>query len=127
MTWRPLMKTTNEAMTYLRGQHTSGSTRWGGKCLQLQRTARGLGAVYPSAISAAHATPKEFRVYDPDKVKRGMVAYWDDPNDSNPYGHITGVAGRDDDNELLHWTNDAAGYGRVSLVHHSFFPNYWGD
>ena len=57
-----------------------------------------------------------------------MVAFWDDPNDSNPYGHITAVAGRDaKTGELLHWTNDAAGAGRVSLVRHSFFPQYWGD
>lgn len=120
------MKTTDEAMAYLRGQHTSGSHAWGGMCLALQRTARDIAPMYPSAISAAHATPEEFRVYKLENVKRGMIAYWDDPNDSNPFGHITGVAGRDDD-ELLHWTNDAAGYGTVSLVHHSFFPNYWGD
>lgn len=121
-------KTTEETMAFLKGQATSGSTAWQAKCLQLQRTARGLPAVYPSALAAAEATPKDRRVTAQSAVVRGMVAFWDDPNDSNPYGHITAVAGRDPKTgELLHWTNDAAGPGRVSLVRHSFFPQYWGD
>ena len=121
-------RSTPETMSYLRGQASSGSTAWQGLCLRLQRTARGLPGVYPSAIAAAEATPRDRRVILQSKVVRGMVAYWDDPNDSNPYGHITAVAGRDPNTgELLHWTNDAAGPGRVSLVRHSFFPQYWGD
>lgn len=114
-------------MAYLRGQAQTGSTRWRGLCLALQRTARGIGPMFPSAISAAHATPQEFRVYDRSKVKRGMVAYFDDPNDSNPYGHIVGVSGWTKNEYLLDWTNDASGPGRVSLVRDTFFPNYWGD
>jgi hypothetical protein len=121
------MRDTDETLSYLRSQHTSGSTAWRALCLKLQRVARGLPAAYPSALSAQHATPREHRVYDLGDVKQGMVAYFDDPDDSNPYGHITCVAGRTKDGELLHWTNDAAGPGRVSLVRHSFFARYWGD
>jgi len=83
--------------------------------------------MYPSAISAQHATPREHRVYDLDKVTRGMVAYFDDINDSNPYGHIVTVAGRNKNGELLVWSNDVAGAGKVAKVRASFFPNYWGD
>jgi len=121
------MRTTDETMAFFRGEAASGTTKWRGLCLMLQRIARDIGPMFPSAISSAHATPEEFRVYDLGDVKRGMVAYFDDPNDSNPYGHIVGVAGRNKDGELLTWTNDAAGPGKVSLVRASFFPNYWGD
>lgn len=121
------MNNTTESMTYLRGQASSGSIAWQGLCLKLQRVARGLPAVYPSALSAQQATPQDNRYASLPNIRRGMICYFDDPNDSNPYGHITGVAGRANDGELLHWSNDAAGPGRVSLVRHSFFERYWGD
>lgn len=122
------MRDTAETMAFLRGQAKSGSTSWGNLCLKLQRMARGLPAVYPSALAAQEATPKDKRIRELSKIKRGMVCYFDDPNDSNPYGHITAVAGVDKQTgELLHWTNDAKGYGTVALVRHSFFQTYWGD
>jgi len=121
------MRNTTDTLAWLKKQHTSGSSSWRALCLSLARQARGLPGVYPSALAAQHATPREHRVYDLDKVKRGMVAYFDDPSDGNPYGHITTVIGRNKAGELLHWTNDASGPGRVSVVRHSFFPNYWGD
>lgn len=121
------MRDTKDTMAFLRKQRTTNSTSWKGLCLALQRTARGLQPVYPSALSAQNATPSQHRYYDLKDVRRGMVAFFDDPSDSNPYGHITGVAGRAEDGELLHWTNDASGPGRVSLVRHSFFEKYWGD
>jgi len=83
--------------------------------------------MFPSAFSAMQATPGDHRFSSLPNVRRGMVAYWDDPNDSNPFGHITAVAGRAKDGELLHWTNDAVALGRVSLVRHSFFKQFWGD
>lgn len=122
------MKTTPETMAFLRGQAQSRSSAWGGLCLKLQRTARGLPALFPSALASAQGTPSSHRVHSLPNVQRGMVAYFDDPNDSNAFGHITAVAGRSHTTgELLHWTNDAAGHGRVSLVRHSFFEQFWGD
>lgn len=121
------MRNTKDTMSYLRHQASSGTTAWEGKCLVLTRSARGIPPVYPSALAAQEATPFLHRVHNLPAVRRGMVAYWDDPNDSNPFGHITTVAGRNKAGELLHWTNDASGPGRVSLVRHSFFKQYWGD
>lgn len=120
---------TRETMEWLRGQHASGTRAWGSKCLQLQRTARNLPAVYPSALAAAHATPEADRVYDVNQLRRGMVVYFDDPHDGNPYAHVTSVAGRTrrDRSIILEWTNDAKNYGAVDLVRHTFFPAYWGD
>lgn len=121
------MRSVDEAIAYHAQERAEGSREWYQKCLVLARTARDLPARYPSALAAQEATPVEDRIYDVRDVKRGMVAYWDDPNDSNPWGHITTVHGRNKDNELLHWTNDASGRGAVSLVQHSFFPQHWGD
>ena len=123
---------TKQAMSFLRRQATSNSTAWRALCLSLQRQARGLPGVYPSALAAQHATPQSERVEAVKNLKRGMVIYFDDPNDSNPYGHIAGVAGfragkaKTLDN-LLVWSNDARVSGGVSLVAASFFPNNWGD
>jgi hypothetical protein len=68
-----------------------------GMCLRICRTARDIGPVYPSAVVAQNATPAAHRVYGVADVRRGMVVYYDDPNDSNPYGHIVTVVGRDRD------------------------------
>lgn len=122
-----MTKSTKETLDFLRHENQRGATNWGALCLKLQRTARGIPAMFPTALAAANGTPRDHRFYELDQVTRGMVAYFDDPRDSNPYGHITCVAGRDEDGELLHWTNDASGRGRVSLVRHSFFRQYWGD
>lgn len=118
---------TQETIAFLRQQHTSGSTAWQGLCLKLTRMARGLPAVYPSALAAQLATPEEDRIYDPSKVTSGMVLYFDDPNDSNPFGHICTAHGRNKVDRLITWTNDAKGPGRVDAVFDSFFPKYWGD
>lgn len=122
------MRNVEDTIAFLRQQHTSGSTAWYQLCQSLARQARGLPAVYPSALASQEATPREHRYYDLDKVKRGMVMYFDDPNDSNPYGHIvTAATTLRDDGSILTWTNDARGRGRVDLVRHTFFPQYWGD
>lgn len=123
---------TKDAMAFLRRQHTSNSSAWNALCLSLQRQARGLPGVYPSALAAQQATPRSERVERVDNLRRGMVAYFDDPGDSNPYGHIVGVAGfrpkapKTLDN-LLVWSNDAKSAGQVDLVAASFFPSHWGD
>lgn len=118
------MRTTPETMAFLRGQAQSDSHAWGGLCLKLQRTARGIDAMFPTAISAQHGTPSANR-FKLSEAKRGMVGYF---VGQNPAGHITAVAGRDKNTgELLHWTNDAPSLGQVSMVRHSFFKQFWGD
>lgn len=125
-------RTGQEAMVYLRKQVTSNTTAWKGQCLKLQRTARGIPALYPSALSAAHATPKAERVVHPFDLKRGMVAYSDDPNDGNPYGHIYAIAGWDgapkkDCTNLLTYSNDVRAGNKVGLVPITFYRRSWGD
>lgn len=152
MTGQPAPHTRREQFQFLRDAH-HGPLVWKGLCLSLARQAPGLPAVYPSALAAAHATPEADRVYRVRDLRRGMVAYFDNPTDSNPYAHIVTVAGWEgcplcfngkaaDDLEhedphhtgqladLLVWTNDAARTGGVDLVHASFFPGTslgWGD
>jgi len=120
-------RSTLETNTWLRAQDRSNTSAWRGLCLKLCRSARNIGSMYPSAVSAQHATPAKYRVHDLKDVKRGMVAYFDDPNDSNPYGHIVTVQGRNKAGQLMCWTNDVAGPGMVSLTPMSFFPAHWGD
>lgn len=121
-----------EARAFLLRQHQIGATNWRGLCLSLQRQARGLPAVYPSAISAAMATPESERVHKVRDLRAGMVAYSDDPNDSNRYGHIYFIIGwknpknRSDASTCLTWTNDRRP-GRVDVVPLTFFKNSWGD
>lgn len=117
---------------FLRDAH-DGPPVWRGYCLRLARMAPRLPAVHPSAVAAQQATPRRNRVHDIQDLRRGMVAYFDDPNDSNPYGHIVTVAGwvnqepTDSLDDLLCWSNDAARTGGVDLVRASFFPAAWGD
>lgn len=121
-------RNTEQTIEWLRGQVESKSTAWKGYCLKLCREARGLPAVYPSALAAAQATPREDRVFNKRDLRRGMVAYFDDPNDGNPYGHIVTIAGRKrGTDEIVCFSNDVKGPGLVSRTNIVFFPRYWGD
>lgn len=126
--------TGNEAAQFLRHQHAIGSLAWRAKCLMLQREARKIPALYPSALSAALATPKSERITHISGLRRGMVAFSDDPNDSNPFGHVYFIAGRrggdkSDPNNVLVWSNDVVPGrpGAVGLVTLHFFKVNWGD
>lgn len=121
------MKTTEQAAEFLKYQHDTESTDWRALCLKLQRMARGLPAVYPSALAAAEATPESERVYALQDLRRGMVAYSDDPNDGNPYGHIYFIIGRDHMDRLLTWSNDVRVPGGVDVVPIQFYSRHWGD
>lgn len=103
-----------------------------GRCLQICRTARDLPAVYPSALSAQEATPEAFRVYDVADVRQGMVGFFDDPNDSNPFGHIVTWVGRVKGEDrsslssLLGRTNSVVS-GKIVVVRGDYFEKHWGD
>lgn len=123
---KPAPKTTDEAAKFLRAQHDQ-KRNWHRLCLKLQRTARGIPAAAPTALSASLLTPESERIKKISDLRRGMVAYCDDPKDSNPAGHIFFIAGRSKDGTILTWTNDAAGPGVVSVVPISFYRTNWGD
>ncbi len=121
------MRDTRETLTFLEHERQSGSTAWKAKCLMLARKARDIEAMFPSALAAQLATPMQHRITDPGKIRQGMIAFYDDPNDSNPFGHITSVAGRDQFKDRLEYTNDAFVVGGVSVVTDDFFEREWGD
>jgi len=122
------------ANAFCRKQHTTGAD-WHRKCLQLAREARRLPAVYPTALAAANATPKTERIYEVSRFRRGMVLYYDDPNDSNAAAHVATMAGWKNNkitgrlSDTLVWSPDVipGKEGAVGLVAGDYFPRYWGD
>lgn len=121
-----------EQFQFLRDAH-DGPPVWGALCLSLARQAPQLPPVYPSARAAADAVPVSQRITRVGALRRGMVAFFGSPTDSNPYDHVVTVAGwatpdpTDSLDDLLVWTNDALRPGGVDLVRASFFPEHWGD
>ncbi len=128
-TLTPIKVATNngeEAGNFLRSQHNINSLNWYRMCLALQRTARGIPAVYPSAYTAMEATPESERIYKPADLRMGMIAYSDDPYDSNDAGHVYYIIGRND-NGILTWSNDVKRMGGVDIVYLDFYKTHWGD
>lgn len=103
-----------------------------GQCLRVCRTARAIGAVYPSAKAAQDATPEKYRVKKIRDLRRGMVLYFDDPNDSNKFGHIVTMIGRvkgfdwDSLDDVLVETNSVKS-GELVVVRATYFKEHWGD
>ncbi len=125
-------RTGAQAQEFLRKQVTSNTTKWKGLCLRLQREARGIPALYPSALSAAMSTPKSERVLSAFDLRKGMVAYSDDPNDGNPYGHIYFISGWDgkpkrDMSNLYTISNDVRDGNKCGVVPITFYRKSWGD
>jgi len=115
-----------QAIEFCREQDRTNTTRWYRMCQMLQRQARGLPAVYPTAASAQAATPASERV-GLTGLKPGMVAF---TKGSNPAGHIV-LVDRWTSNvkrpeNLLVWSNDMAADGKgVALVPLSRILNGW--
>lgn len=103
-----------------------------GMCLKICRTARNIPAKYLSAKEAQDATPEAFRVYSIRDMRRGMIAYFDDPNDSNRFGHIATMIGRKRGEDpfsldsLLFETNSVKA-DELVVVRGSYFVENWGD
>lgn len=127
-------RTTAEALKWLESHTTAPALGYNpdGMCLKITRQARGIGAMYPSARAAQDATPAKHRITDLRKIRPGMVMYFDDPRDGNPYGHIVTVASTKDGKpatslgDISVWTNSVVS-GRLSLVSADYFPRGWGD
>jgi hypothetical protein len=103
-----------------------------GMCMKICRTARNIGPGAASALVSQNMTPPEFRVHQINKIKRGMVGYFDDPNDSNPFGHIVTFVARIKDadpdslSSLLVRTNSVVS-NKLVVVRADFFGKHWGD
>lgn len=126
-------RTTDEALAWYE-THTGTATLGfnpDGMCLKICRTARNLPGVYASAVEAQRATPAKHRITDLTGVRPGMVMYFDDPRDGNPFGHIVTVAsvkagGAKTLSDIAVWTNSVS-KGRVVKVTADHFPQHWGD
>lgn len=114
-------RNSDEAAQFLLSEHKQGDTGWYRECLILQRTARGIPAVFPSAYAAAVGTPESERVYLEDHFRRGMVGF---SKGTDSAGHIFYIAGRDHNGTVMAWTNDKR-HGMVDLVPMSFFEDVW--
>lgn len=118
---------TDATILWLRNDRHSGSRSWKGKCQMRVRMGRNLPAVFPSAFAAMVGTPMSDRVFDLDKITRGMQGFADDPNDSNAFGHTFTFVGRSPSGTLLVDTNDALIVGGGSVVAYDWFGPHWGD
>ena len=101
------MRTPEQALAYLRKQHSSGSTSWSNRCEMLCRSAYGLEPHFTSAENHFEAIPPRYR-HGHQRPRRGDLVLFS--NDG--YGHIVianGVGWQG-------WSNDYGGRGRVSLV-----------
>lgn len=125
-------RSTVKALEWYAGHQTTAQIGFNpnGMCLKVCRTARNIGSMYPSALAAQLATPKSKRVTELNKIQRGMVMYFDDPKDSNPYGHIVTVQSRATTvrnlDDIVVWTNSVKS-GALVKVKASYFPVHWGD
>lgn len=103
-----------------------------GMCLKICRTARNIASMWPSALSAQIHTPFKYRVNKVANIKKGMIGFFDDPHDSNPFGHVVTFVGRvpDADPNSLHdliAESNSVVSGKVVKVRADFFPTHWGD
>lgn len=103
-----------------------------GMCLKIQRIARGIPPRYLTARDAMLATPSEYRRTSVRELRRGMVAYYADPRDSNKADHIAGVIGRvkgfnpDLLEDVLMMTNSVK-QNELVIVRGTYFEEHWGD
>ena len=103
-----------------------------GMCLKVCRTARDIGPMFISAVEAQKATPKKYRVHKIRDLRRGMVGFFDDPNDSNRWGHIATMIGRvrgadpDKLSDTL-WETNGVKSGELVIVRGDYFERHWGD
>lgn len=129
-----MTRTTKATLEWYRTHQTKEQIGWDpdGMCLKVCRTARAIPARYPSALAAQVATPPKYRVYNIEDFQKGMVVYFDDPRDNNPFGHIVTIQGRVANadrsrlGDLLLWTNSVKA-NELVLVRGDYFEKHWGD
>lgn len=128
------MRSWKEALAWLRENNTAQEIGFDpdGMCLKIARSARDIAARFLTAKQAQDATPREHRVYRVADLRKGMVLYIDDPNDSNTAGHIVTMMGRvrnanvNDLHDVLVKTNSVKANELVT-VRADYFTHHWGD
>lgn len=129
-----MQRTTEQMIAWYRSHETTSQIGFNpdGMCLKVCRYARNIGSMFPTAVSSQHATPAEHRVHKVEDIRKGMVIYFDDTSDGNPFGHIATVMGRRDGIDrgslasLITRTNSVKS-GRVVPVAADYYQRFWGD
>lgn len=122
---------TAETLAWFPGHDTAKELGYNpdGQCLKIARSARNIASKYPTALSAAIATPVGKRV-KMEKLRPGMVVYYDNPHDDNPFGHVATVTAVAPIIKSFHdfivETNSVKS-GQLVKVRGDYFPNHWGD
>lgn len=103
-----------------------------GMCLAICRTARLIAPKWPSALVAQINTPEQYRVHRIADIKPGMIGFFDDPTDGNPFGHIVTFMARLPDKDpdslssLVTRTNSVKS-DMIVPVMADYFGRFWGD
>lgn len=126
--------TWQETLAWYRSHHTKAEIGFDpdAMCLKICRTARNIPARFLTARAAMLSTPGEHRIHKVRDLRRGMVAYYADPRDSNDADHIVGVIGRvkgfnpDLLSDVLMVTNSVQ-VDRLTVVRGTYFEDHWGD
>lgn len=128
------MRDWKEALEWYRDNQTAAQIGFDpdGMCLKVCRTARDIPARYLTARDAQDATPSEYRIFNVANLRRGMVGFFDDPNDANRAGHIATLIGRvkGADVEDLHdtlWETNSVKANELVIVRGDYFEKFWGD
>ena len=129
----PTTRDTQGALDWYKRNQTTSQIGFNpdGMCLKICRVARNIPARYASAREAMLATPQEDR-RSLVQARPGMVAYYADPRDGNPYDHVATIVGRVKGgslnrlSDLLVETNSVK-RGEIVTVRGDYFPKYWGD
>lgn len=126
--------TVQEMVAWYRTHQTTAQIGWNpnGMCHKICRTAREVPPLYASAFANQIATPREYRITKVRDLRKGHVVSFDDPADSNKFGHIATLMGRvaDYDPDSLHDTlfrTNSVVSGRIVVVRGDYFERYWGD
>lgn len=103
-----------------------------GMCQKICRTAPNIGPLFASAFAQQQGTPMADRVHRISDIRAGMIGLFDDPNDSNPFGHVVTFMGRDLDadpdslSSLFTRTNSVKS-NQIVVVRADYFGRFWGD
>jgi hypothetical protein len=126
-------RTWKETLEWLRVHNTAREIGFDpdNMCLKVTRTARNIPAKFLTAKQAQDATPSAHRITRVRDLRRGMVAYYDDPRDSNRAGHVVTLIGRvrDFDPESLHdvlCVTNTVKMNELTVVRADYFEQFWG-
>jgi hypothetical protein len=125
---------TKEVIGWYRDHRTKAKIGWDpdGMCQKICRTARNIGPGAPSALASALSTPEQYRVRKVSEIVPGDVMYFDDPKDSNPFGHIVTATWRDpklNPNTLrsIAVETNSVKADQIVTVRADYFGVHWGD